>query len=79
MKMPARLFKDYWDKVQHKNNKPYKPKFWWLSMKCISCEKETTGSVKFPCPKCSKELMRCDKCRTLSIEYKCPKCEYQGP
>jgi len=48
-------------------------------MKCISCNKETPKSVKFPCPKCGEEILRCDKCRKLSIEYKCPKCGYVGP
>ncbi|MDH3353371.1 MAG: zinc finger domain-containing protein [Nanoarchaeota archaeon] len=48
-------------------------------MRCISCNKETSKSVKFPCPECGKELLRCDKCRSLSIEYKCPKCGHKGP
>ncbi len=47
-------------------------------MECISCGKETADGVKFPCPKCGKDIFRCNKCRTLSIEYKC-KCGYQGP
>ncbi|MFH1238426.1 MAG: zinc finger domain-containing protein [archaeon] len=48
-------------------------------MKCISCEKETSESVKFPCPKCSEKILRCKRCRSLSIKYKCPKCGYEGP
>ncbi|MBT3642671.1 RNA-binding protein [archaeon] len=48
-------------------------------MECTSCSKETTKSVKFPCPKCGKQILRCDKCRSLSIEYKCNNCEYVGP
>ncbi|HDL02326.1 MAG TPA: DUF1610 domain-containing protein [Candidatus Pacearchaeota archaeon] len=48
-------------------------------MKCISCNKETSKSVSFPCPKCGEKLSRCDKCRSLSIEYKCSKCGYKGP
>ncbi|MAG39648.1 RNA-binding protein [Candidatus Pacearchaeota archaeon] len=47
--------------------------------KCISCEKKTVDSVKFPCPKCGFDLMRCNKCRTLSIDYACPKCKFVGP
>ncbi|MBU3924043.1 MAG: RNA-binding protein [Nanoarchaeota archaeon] len=48
-------------------------------MKCITCNKETSKAVNFPCPKCSKEISRCDKCRRLSIEYKCTKCQHEGP
>ncbi|MBT7705940.1 RNA-binding protein [archaeon] len=47
--------------------------------KCISCEKQDTNSVKFPCPGCGVQLMRCHKCRGLSIEYTCIKCGYKGP
>ena len=43
-------------------------------IKCISCNKESSDSVKFPCPKCGYEIIRCNQCRNLSIEYKCPKC-----
>ncbi|MCK5449784.1 DUF1610 domain-containing protein [Candidatus Pacearchaeota archaeon] len=48
-------------------------------MKCISCEKETSESVQFPCPKCGEKILRCKRCRSLSLEYKCPKCGYKGP
>ena len=48
-------------------------------MKCVSCNKETIKSIKFPCPEWGTQLMRCEKCRTLSIEYGCQKCEYRGP
>ena len=47
-------------------------------MKCKSCEMEIVKGVRFPCPKCKKEVVRCNKCRTLSIEYTCD-CSYQGP
>ncbi|MDD2444736.1 MAG: zinc finger domain-containing protein [Candidatus Nanoarchaeia archaeon] len=47
--------------------------------KCISCDKKSLDSVKFPCPKCKNEIMRCNKCRSLSIDYVCPKCGYRGP
>lgn len=46
--------------------------------KCISCNKRTQESVKFPCPKCKNEIRRCNKCRSLSIEYKCS-CGFVGP
>jgi len=36
-------------------------------MKCTSCEKETSKSVRFPCPKCKTQISRCDKCRSLSV------------
>ena len=48
-------------------------------MKCISCKTESQNSVKFPCPKCKKELKRCGKCRSLSIEYECSNCGHKGP
>ena len=58
----------------------YKAKSEYLFMdKCISCEKQDTNSVKFPCPGCGVQLMRCHKCRGLSIEYTCIKCGYKGP
>ena len=47
-------------------------------MKCTSCGKENTNNVKFPCPKCGKEILRCDKCRSLSVKYNCNKCGYIG-
>lgn len=47
-------------------------------MKCCSCGKESRVGVKFPCPKCKKELFRCDRCRQISIDYKCS-CGYEGP
>ena len=47
--------------------------------KCVSCDKESSDSVRFPCPKCGFELCRCKKCRNLSVEYKCPGCGYVGP
>ena len=48
----------------------YKANSEYLNMKCISCNKETSKIVKFPCPGCKEELLRCDKCRSLSIESK---------
>ena len=44
---------------------------------CISCGSRICA-VKFPCPKCKKEIGRCEKCRKISIEYKCD-CGYVGP
>lgn len=46
--------------------------------KCISCGKETTKGILFPCPKCKEKIFRCEKCRNLSKEYEC-KCGYKGP
>jgi hypothetical protein len=46
--------------------------------KCISCDKEKSRGVSFPCPKCKQNIFRCDKCKALSIEYKC-ECGFVGP
>ena len=46
---------------------------------CTSCGKNASDVVKFPCPKCGKEIIRCNKCRALSIKYSCPDCGFVGP
>ena len=67
------------DKLVELGRNIYKPNSGQVNMKCISCSKETSKIVRFPCPGCGEEILRCDKCRGLSIEYKCPKCGYKGP
>ncbi|MFA4946837.1 MAG: zinc finger domain-containing protein [Candidatus Micrarchaeia archaeon] len=48
-------------------------------MACISCGRDSTDNVKFPCPECGAKLERCASCRRNENAYACPKCGFEGP
>ena len=47
-------------------------------MACISCGREATDYVEFPCPECGKMLRRCADCRKNENPFKC-ECGFEGP